>query len=336
MSEAIALVGGETLLGKEVRDVFGESSLGDRLVLFSDNEDSEGTDKDRSFRLLEAGGEAAIMGRMDPDEVADAAAVLLAGSEASSASALGAEPGGIVIDLTGATEDDPEARVRAPQVEGADYHADYGGPQVVAHPAAIAIALVLCRLQQSFPVQRAVIQVFEPASERGQAGMEELERQTVSLLSLQNLPKDIFAAQLSFNLLPRLGEEAPVQLHDIAERIDRHLATLLERSGSGVPMPSIRLTQAPVFHGYSISFWIEFEDAPNPALIEEALAGEWIDVRGEGTEPPDNAGISGQSGISVGAIEADRNNGDAVWIWLAADNLRLTAETAALIAREAL
>jgi aspartate-semialdehyde dehydrogenase len=57
-------------------------------------------------------------------------------------------------------------------------------------------------------------------------------------------------------------------------------------------------------------------------------------VRGSDVEPPDNAGIAGQSGISVGAITPDRNDGNAVWIWLAADNLRLAAETASLIARE--
>jgi len=66
------------------------------------------------------------------------------------------------------------------------------------------------------------------------------------------------------------------------------------------------------------------------------LSGDWIDVRSAELEPPDNAGIAGQSGISVGAITPDRNDGNAVWLWLAADNLRLTAETAALIARETL
>ena len=137
-------------------------------------------------------------------------------------------------------------------------------------------------------------------------------------------------------MLVKLGEEAAVQLQDVEDRIDRHLATLLERADTGVPMPSIRLTQAPVFHGYSLSFWIEFEEGPDVASLEETLSGDWVDVRSGEVEPPDNVGIAGQSGITVGAITPDRNDGNAVWLWLAADNLRLTAETAALIAREAL
>ena len=119
--------------------------------------------------------------------------------------------------------------------------------------------------------------------------MEELQQQTVSLLSFKGQPKEIFDAQLAFNLLARYGEEAPVALDDSETRIERHLATLLALSGGGV-LPSLRLIQAPVFHGYSISLWVEFESNPGVAAIEQALAGEWVDVRASGSEPPDVVG----------------------------------------------
>jgi aspartate-semialdehyde dehydrogenase len=329
LAEIIALIGSETLLGREVREVFGESALGDQLRLLAG-------DGEEAARIVDIGGEPAVLNKLDPDEIEDAAVVILAGSAEASASALGMNPTGLIVDLTGAAEEDPEARVRAPQVENGDYRPDLDGPQIAAHPAAIAIALVLGRLHRNYPITRSIVHVFEPASERGKSGIDELQRQTVSLLSFQQLPKDVFAAQLSFNMLAKLGEESKVQLHDVEDRIDRHLATLLERADTGVPMPSVRLTQVPVFHGYSLSFWIEFEEAPDVIALEEALTGDWIDVRTGDMEPPDNAGIAGQSGIAVGAVTPDRNDGNAVWLWLAADNLRLSAETAALIAREAL
>ncbi len=329
MSDVIALVGSETLLGREVREVFGESSLGEQLRLLSSDDDDD-------TRIADIGGAPAILNKLDPEEVEDAAVVILAGTPESSKLALESNPSGVIIDLTATAEEDPDARVRAPQVETSDYRAEHDGPQIAAHPAAVAIALVLSRLHPSFPISRSIIHVFEPASERGKSGIDELQRQTVSLLSFQQLPKDIFAAQLSFNMLVKLGEEAVVQLQDVEDRIDRHLATLLERADTGVPMPSIRLTQAPVFHGYSLSFWIEFEEGPDVVSLEEALSGDWIEVRSGDVEPPDNAGVAGQSGITVGAIIPDRNDANAVWLWLAADNLRLSAETAALIAREAL
>jgi aspartate-semialdehyde dehydrogenase len=333
LAEIIALVGSETLLGREIRDVFGESALGEQLRLLASDSAAEDAE---SVRLADIGGTPAILNKLDPEEVEDAAVVILAGTPESSRLALESNPTGVIIDLTGAAEEDPQARVRAPQVENDDYSGDHEGPQITAHPAAVAIALVLGRLHPSFPITRSIIHIFEPASERGNRGIDELQRQTVSLLSFQQIPKEVFDAQLSFNMLAKLGEEAPVQLQDVEDRIDRHLATLLERADTGVPMPSIRLTQVPVFHGYSLSFWIEFEDAPDVVSLEETLSGDWIDVRSGDVEPPDNAGIAGQSGISVGAITPDRNDGNAVWLWLAADNLRLTAETAALIARETL
>lgn len=327
MADFIALVGSETLLGQEIREVFSETSLGGSLRLLSG-------DAEESIRISAIGDEPAILSRLDPEAVADAAVVILAGSPESSKTVLEAELSGVVIDLTGATEEDPDARVRAPQVEGVDFHPEREGAQVAAHPAALAMALILTRIHRSFAIARSIVHVFEPASERGKGGIEELQKQVMSLLSFQQMPKEVFGTQLGFNMLPKLGEEAAVQLNDVEDRIDRHLATLLERAGTGTPMPSIRLSQAPVFHGYSFSFWIEFEDAPEVNSIEEALMGDWMDVRGSEVEPPDNVGVAGQSGVTVGAITPDRNDGNAIWLWAAADNLRLTAETAALIARE--
>jgi len=54
---------------------------------------------------------------------------------------------------------------------------------VPAHPAALALALLLERLQQAAPVRFAAATVLEPASEFGRAAMDELHQQTVSLLS---------------------------------------------------------------------------------------------------------------------------------------------------------
>jgi aspartate-semialdehyde dehydrogenase len=327
LAETIALVGSETLLGKEVCEVFAEAALGQRLRLVAG-------DKEETGKLTEIGGSPAFLAKLEAGELEDADVVILAGSAESSKKALAANPSGVVIDLTYAAEDDPEARVRAPQAEGEEREGGFGGPYIVAHPAAIAIALVLKRLHEAFPVARAIVHVFEPASAWGTAGIDELQQQSVSLLSFQPLPKKVFGAQLSYALLAQLGSEAPVQLGETEERIERHLASLLERM-DGVPMPSLRLIQAPVFHGYSFSFWVEFEDAPAITDLEGALNQELIDVRAGDFEAPNNVGVAGQSGVSVGAIAPDRNSGSAFWIWAVIDNLRIAADNAALIAREA-
>lgn len=326
MAETIALVGGETLLGRELREVLGETALGQHVRLVAAAEEETGT-------LTEIGGSAAFLAKLDPEAVEDAEALILAGTLESSKLALEAKPQGLVIDLTYATEEYPEARIRAPQVEGADYEIDHTGPQVVAHPAATAIAMVLRRLNANYPIARMIVHIFQPASEYGTAGIEELQQQMVSLLSFQPVPKKVFDTQLAFAMLAQLGSEAAVPLAETEERIERHLASLLERL-EGCPMPSLRLIQAPVFHGYSFSFWIEFEDAPAASDIEDAMSHDAFDLRAGDLEAPNNVGVAGQSGIAVGGIVPDRNSGSAFWIWAAVDNLRLAAESAALIAAE--
>jgi aspartate-semialdehyde dehydrogenase len=111
------------------------------------------------------------------------------------------------------------------------------------------------------------------------------------------------------------------------------LATLLA-AWPAIPMPSLRLIQAPVFHGHSFSVWVEFEENPGPQALARALAEADVDVRPD--DPPSNVSIAGETGLSVGAIAADPNQPRAAWIWMVADNLRLAAENALAVARERL
>lgn len=326
MADTIALVGSETLLGREIREVFGGLELGERLRLVADNGNESG-------KLTAIGEEPAFLANLTQDALEDAAIVILAGSAEAAHEAEKVNPGAALIDLTGALEDSPAARVRAPLAEGGDYKADDLSCSIVAHPAAVAIAMLLRQLNTAYSVRRSVVQVFEPASERGSAALEELQQQVVSMLSFKPVPKAVFGTQVAFSMISKLGDETAPQLATVEERIEKHLATLLDRAGD-IPMPSLRVIQAPVFHGYTMSCWLEFDNAPSPLEVEETLAAGNIDVRGEDMEPPDNIGVAGQTGIAVGSIAADRNNGDAIWIWLAADNLRLTAENAARLAQD--
>ena len=99
-------------------------------------------------------------------------------------------------------------------------------------------------------------------------------------------------------------------------------------------MPSLRMIQVPVFHGHSFSVWVEFQTNPGLRALAEVLEKGGFDVRPD--DPPTNAGAAGESGIAVGAMAGDRNNSGAFWFWLAADNLKLTAENAVAVAQEML
>jgi aspartate-semialdehyde dehydrogenase len=324
--ESVAIVGGESLIGRELRELLPQSGLALAVKLVGVDEDSS--------TLTEQDGEPTIITPLDEEALRGARIAFLAGSALSSRRARAlVQAGTALIDLTYAGEDEPPARLRAPSAEPPGYEPPPGAIHVIAHPAAIALAMLLERASAFQPIRRSLALVFEPASERGRRGIDELQKQTVNLLSFKSLPKEIFDAQLGFNLLARYGSEAPEALETVELRIERHLASLLSLSNRRIPLPSLRLVQAPVFHGYSMSVHLEFEEPPDLGAFARALSCEQIDVRAGDLEPPTNVGIAEQSGIAVGAIATDRNDPRACWLWAVADNLRLMAENAIAVAR---
>ena len=321
----LALVGSDTLLGREIREVLESSDRGMAIDGFAANGEA-------SFG--EEQGEAVYREALSAGTLKNCEAIVCAGSEAGALKAyeLAKAIGGAVklIDCTGYLDQKPEARICAPLIERGK--PGKGWLLVPAQPAAASIAAILLQLAGVGAVEHAIIDIFEPASERGSKGIAELQQQTVNLLSFRPLEKHIFDAQLSFNLLPAYGEEAPLQLSAVEQRIEIHLATALARGAQGgrsVPMPSIRLIQAPVFHGYSFSAWVQFEAKAMLEKMGQSLASQSIDFRSAEQEIPTNAESAGQSGIAVGNLRVDRNNPRAVWLWMVADNLRLLADSVA-------
>ena len=317
-----AIAGGNTLIGRELQELVEDQKLPLRLELL-DGEMTGGT-------LAVREDEALYLPPLTKQTLESAKVVFLAGSPTAHVEALGAAPkGALLVDLTGALEDKPGARLRAPSVEAAK--PENARVAVVAHPAAIALKQLLQLLAVSGTIARSVIVVYEPASERGHSGIGELDKQTRALLALQKVPQSVYDAQLAFNMLPEYGSEAPAKLEAVEERIARHLALLL---GPKFPAPALRLVQAPVFHGYSFSLWVEYADAADVENMATVLRAAKVDLRESDTAPASNVGTAQQSGLTVGSIKVDRSNPNAVWLWMVCDNLRLLAENALAIAQE--
>jgi aspartate-semialdehyde dehydrogenase len=309
LAKVVAIVGAETLLGREVREVLEATHLDITLRLLNAEDETEGQIVTREDDDL------VTMERLTAESLQGADAVVLA-ARALEGSSLARKTQ--VLDLTG---DLPAAAVMAPMVLGPQ---PVKGPVMIAHPAAIAIGLLMARLPAA--PARSVVEVFEPASERGKDGVAELQQQTINLLSFKPLPQAVFDTQASLNLLAAYGEGAPRSLAQVEERIVHHLGKLL----GGRPMPSLRVLHAPVFHGVMLSAWIEFPSPVSREDLEKSLENELVDLRRQGVELPANVGVAGQTGIMV-SITEDRQNSNAYWFWVGADNLRLVADNAMVV-----
>jgi aspartate-semialdehyde dehydrogenase len=172
-------------------------------------------------------------------------------------------------------------------------------------------------------VLHAAATVLEPASERGRKGMDELHDQTVNLLSFQQMPTAIFGTQIAFNMVSEFGEGVQPKLVSVQERIVRHFRALV---GDQARVPSMMLVQAPVFHGYAFSIYVELDAPMSVGHVESALAGDHIQVL-RTDESPSNVNVAGATDVQV-AVRADTQHPNGFWIWAAADNLRLLATLA--------
>ncbi len=239
-----------------------------------------------------------------------------------------------VIDLGSCARDSVNAELRVPLLDGSaaadpECPADDEPRWVVApHSATIMISALLARLAARFPMRRAVANLFSSASEIGPRAIDELQKQTVNLLSFQKVPHDVFGGQIAFNLLPRLGTPAE-DANPLEGRVRSQLQTYL---GNRVPLPALRLFQVPVFYSLALSLYVETKERVAPVDLVAALDGPPLRIRRGSQKPPSPVEAAGSNDILVDAIEPDTACPEGIWLWAVADNLRLAAVNAARIA----
>lgn len=327
----IGIVGAASLLGKEVAEALAESPLASSDVVLLDNEDTAG-------RLSSAGEEASFIQKLEADSMSGLDIVFFAGDVEMTRAYFSAarQANASVVDLTYAVENEPEAILRglwgglAPQTK----QPDLTTPAVVsAHPAALMLALIVGRVKSKLQIRTVAATFFEPASEHGQAAMDELHQQTVSLLSFQSLPREQYDAQVAFNMVPALGDAAKLNVSAIRERILQHYR--LVSGGEIAQAVVVQLAQAPVFHGYTASIFVELASASTTREFEAAVQGDRVDLVGGESDPPSNLSVAGQSDMLLQVRSADEEGGGTrFWMWVAADNLRVAAANAIACAAE--
>jgi len=318
----IAIAGASSLLARELKDVISESPLAAATFVLLDEDDAGG-------QLEQVGDEVTFIQTIGPDAFERVDFTFLCGNESMTRKhwreALRA--GSTVLDMSGALDQEAGVLVRAPWLGSESTTVDLFTPAVVpAHAAAIALGLLLERIQLAAQVRSVVATVLEPASDFGRKAMDELHQQTVNLLSFQSLPRAVYDAQVAYNLLGAMGENSTISLSAVESRIRRHYELL---SAGRWPALALHVLHAPVFHGTTFSIAVELERPVEIAAVEDALSGEHIDLVLEDTDSPSNLAATGQNDVLVRMRPEPltRNSSETVrlWLWAAVDNLRLNA-----------
>lgn len=322
------IVGASSLLGRELAEELDQTALAAwELTLV----DAVGRD---DVAMEDEGNEELAIRPITADSFAGADVAFFAGDAATTRGYWKAahDSGASVVDLSGALEGSPHVLLRcAGMRRGAapGRKPDLATIAVrVGHPAAILLAVAAERLRQ-LGLRRMAATVMEPASQQGSAGVDEMHQQTVALLSFKPLDKEVFDAQVAFSLRAGLGEAAKVHLGEIGARVEREVAELAGvDSGDAI---TVQMLQAPVFHGTTASVLVEFAANVKESDVRDALQGEGMQVAAAGEDGVSNESVAGSAEIAVAVRSAGVT---AFWLWMAADNLRLVAHSAAVCAAE--
>ncbi len=319
----VAIVGAASLKGKELKEALEDRNFPAYDIRLLDDNESLG-------QLDAVKDEVAFVQPVGRDQLEGVDFTFFASEEKFTKAnwKIARQAGSAVVDLSYALESDAKAPVCAPWIGR-----ELGQPSqfnlettalVTAHPASVAMALLLLRAQKAGALRMAAATVFEPASEQGRRGMDELHEQTINLLSFQQMPTAVFDTQVAFNVLGRYGKESSQPIETIERRIGDHLRQLLENHA---PLPALTLLQAPVFHAYTFSIYIEMEKNVSVGDFSQAMAGEHIEIARAAEDSPSNVNVAGKDQVLL-AIRRDTFHENGFWLWAAVDNLRLAAITA--------
>lgn len=338
---SIAIVGASSLLGRELRAVIRERHFPvSRLV---ELEAGGAADVEPELPVLDVEKDEASEFLASQASISGVDLAFIAAPADPAQALLASGMPRLVIDLDGGLAEPEHEAPRVAFLESGESGVKTSAPagsgkpatQVVAaaHPVTIILSALLLRLAEKTEISTAVAQILSPASHLGPRGIEELQKQTVNLLSFQKIPRAIFGSQLAFNLLPRLAGSGSEPLENLEKRVRGELSRLL---AGRAPLPALRLLQSAVFYSMGVSLYVETAQPLPPAKAAHALAGRPIRVSRASEHAPSQVEATGSAEILVDSITSDASRPNGLWIWAAADNLRLAAANALDIAEHML
>jgi aspartate-semialdehyde dehydrogenase len=330
----VAIAGAASLRGKELKQCLEESNFPASEIRLLDEEFVAGT-------LTEAGGEPAVIDTVDEDSFAGARFAFFTGSAGFSArhGNVARRAGATVIDLSGGLVGESGARPWIPALDSVlpspEGKVVLGEPRslFVAPSAPADVAISLCAAFAPIGLNRLVLTFFQPVSERGREGVEELESQVAKLLSFEPIPQSVFDAQVGFNMLSTYGEESSEKLAGVREAIAGEVRNYL---AGRVPMPAIALVQAPVFYSHAFTAYAEFHGSTPVEDVVARLKSVGLKVAAADDPAPTNVSVAGEARPVIGQPETAPGIETGIWLWGAADNLRVPATTAIQIAEKLL
>ena len=234
-----------------------------------------------------------------------------------------AKTGCVVIDNTSHFRNDDDIPLVVPEVN-ADALRDYKPRNIIANPncSTIQMLVALAPIHRKFGITRINVATYQAVSGAGQAGINELAKQTSSLLSFQEMKREVFPQQIAFNVIPQIDSfqdngytrEEMKMVWETQKILDKNI------------LVNPTCVRVPVFYGHSEAIHLETEQPITvkevKALLENARGVELLDNPDEMIFPTPTVTCSGNDPVYVGRIRKDISSKNGINLWVVSDNIR--------------
>jgi aspartate-semialdehyde dehydrogenase len=317
MGYKVAVVGATGNVGRKMLDILAERAFPADEVVALASRRSQGSEVSFGDRTLKAKA-------LDTYDFSDVDICLMsAGGDVSKEwSPRIAALGAVVIDNSSAWRTDPDVPLVVPEVN-ADAVRGFTKKNIIANPNCSTAQLVVALkpLHDAATIRRVVVSTYQSVSGAGKEGMDELDRQTKSIYSLQEMEQKKFPKRIAFNLIPHID----VFMEDGFTKEEWKMMVETKK----ILDPKIKLTatcvRVPVFIGHSESVNVEFErpitadeardvlrSAPGVVVVDRREPGGYV--------TPHEA--AGEDATYVSRIREDFTVENGLAFWCVSDNLR--------------
>jgi aspartate-semialdehyde dehydrogenase len=331
MGYKVAVVGATGNVGREMLAILAERAFPADEVVALASRRSQGVEVSYGDKTLKTK-------TLDTYDFSDVDLCLMsAGGEVSKewSPRIGAQ-GAIVIDNSSAWRYDPDVPLVVPEVN-AEAVRGFAKKNIIANPNCSTAQLVVALkpLHDHARIKRVVVSTYQSVSGAGKEGMDELDRQTKALYSLQDVQEKKFPKRIAFNLIPHIDTFMEDGFTKEEWKMMVETKKILD--------PSIKLTatcvRVPVFIGHSESVNVEFEkpitadeardilrSAPGVVVLDKREPGGYI--------TPHEA--AGEDATYISRIREDATVENGLAFWCVSDNLRKGAALNAVQIAESL
>ncbi len=330
MGFKIAVVGATGNVGREMLSILAERAFPADEVVALASRRSQGSEVSYGDKILKTK-------TLDTYDFSDVDLCLMsAGGEVSKEwSPKIAAQGAVVIDNSSAWRYDQDVPLVVPEVNAEALREIKKG--IVANPNCSTAQLVVALkpLHERATIKRVVVATYQSVSGAGKDGMDELDRQTKALYSLQDVEEKKFPKRIAFNLIPHID----VFMEDGYTKEEWKMMVETKK----ILDPKIKLTatcvRVPVFISHSEAVNVEFENplsadeardilrsAPGVLVIDKREPGGYI--------TPHEA--AGEDATYISRIREDITVENGLSFWCVSDNLRKGAALNAVQIAEAM